>query len=538
MKDKILIISRVFSVFFILAHLTVAAYTQDLNQVHEKPNIILIMGDDMGFSDLGCFGSEIKTPNLDYLARQGIRFRQFYNMAKCSPTRSTMLTGLYGRYEQSVPVSRLLSDSGYRTIMCGKNHMVPSIPDAEQFGAAAFDQSLTFWVSKPFFFNEEDESPFYINGKQVAIGDMEISRQPFFKTDVFTDYAIRWLTESVNDNQPFFLYMPYHVAHFPIQARPEDIARYRGKYMQGWDRLRQQRFEKMKKEGVVPEDCLLSPAEDFLHNGKGKYNSREDDPEWRDNFWRYRTWESLSPEEQDEMELEMAVFAGMIDRMDQNIGRIIESLHDLGQLDNTLIIYLSDNGAEAQDYNVSLDLPPGHPDSRRSMHAVWSSLSNTPFRQYKWFGLNGGCSTHFIAFWPGMIPSGSITNQVGHVVDITPTLLEVAGIDYPSSYKGDAVEPLHGKSLLPVLEGGRREDPEWFISGMPNFRMFRKGDWKITQVNGGAWMLFDLENDYTELHDLSGSMPEFRDKMILDYQEAVNQVDLFNIWEYRRTHHP
>lgn len=527
---------RIVSSIILLINLTVTAYNQDQNQTHEKPNIILIMGDDMGFSDLGCFGSEIKTPNIDYLARQGIRFQQFYNMAKCSPTRSTMLTGLYGRYEQSVPVSRLLSDAGYRTIMCGKNHMVPSIPNAENFGAAAFERSLTFLGSNPYFFDKDDESPFYINGEKIAISEMEISRQPFFKTDVFTDYAIRWVEEAVSNDKPFFLYMPYHIAHFPIQARPEDIAKYRGRYMEGYDRLRQKRFEKMKREGVVPPDCKLSPAEDFLHNGKGKYNSKEDDPEWRDNLWRYHPWESLSPEKQDELDLEMAVFAGMIDRMDQNIGRIIATLRQLGQLDNTLIIYLSDNGAEAQDYNVSLDLPPGHPDSHRSMHAVWSSLSNTPFRQYKWFGLNGGCSTHFLAYWTGRIPGGTITNQVGHVVDITPTLLEIAGINYPAEYNGNSIEPLHGKSLLPVLEGERREDPEWFISGMPNFRMFRQDNWKITQMNGGEWMLFDLKNDYTELHDVSGSMPDFYERMILNYQEAVDQIDLFNIWEYRREH--
>ena len=529
---SILGIPSLLSVVFVLSRGSLEP--GQLKATNTKPNIILIMGDDMGFSDLGCFGSEIKTPNLDQLAREGIRFQQFYNMAKCAPTRSTMLTGLYGRHEHSVPFSRLLHDAGYRTIMCGKNHMFPTIPEQMNFGAKWFDRSLTFWTCVKFFFDEEDESPFVINGDPIEIKDMEITRKPFFKTDVFTDYALRWMDEAVADGKPFFLYMPYHAAHFPIQARPEDIAKYRGTYMAGWDVLRQERFEKMKRERVIPEDCRLPPQGDLLHRNKGRYNNLEDDTVWRENFWRYRPWKSLSSDEMVKMDLEMSVYAGMIDRMDQNIGRILDKLKESDQMDNTLIMYLSDNGAEAQDYNQSLDLPPGHPDSYRSMHVTWSGLSNTPFRQYKWFGLGGGCNTHFIAHWGNEIPGGLITNQVGHVVDIAPTILEAAGVNYPTTFEERPVEPLHGLSLLPVLKGGKREEPEWFISGMPNFRMYRERDWKITRINNGEWMLFNLKNDYTEMNDVSADFPQVYDQMISNFEQAKEQVDLFDIWDYRR----
>ncbi|AKJ65604.1 arylsulfatase [Kiritimatiella glycovorans] len=512
---------------------SLATLTGAAGQKRTRPNILLIMGDDIGFSDIGCYGSEIDTPNLDAMARSGLRFRQFYNMAKCAPTRSVLLTGLYGGYKNCAPFSRLLQANGYATAMFGKNHLVPTIPDYREFGARNFERSLTFWGCTDFFFRDDEGSPFELDGQKVPIADLKRSRDPFFKTDVMTDYALEFLDRTAEENKPFFLYMPYHTAHFPLQARPEDIAKYRDVYREGWDKLREKRFAKMKREGVVPEDCRLSPPEDLLHRGKGQFNSKDDWPERRKNVWRYREWDSLSASEQERMSLEMAVYAGMIDRMDQDIGRLLKKLREQGRLENTLVLYLSDNGACAQDYNIHYTKPPGHPESYRSPSVPWSNLSNTPFRQYKWFGLGGGCNTQFIVMGPGVEGRNRITDQIGHVVDLAPTFLELTGTNYPETFQGRPAEPLHGRSLLPAFQGGRRPDDDAFISGMPSFRMMRRGEWKITKINNSEWQLYNLEKDYIEMEDVAAEHPEVRRRMAQQFEALEEEYDLFHIWRWR-----
>ncbi|MCF8379939.1 MAG: arylsulfatase [Bacteroidales bacterium] len=484
----------------------------DKSQNASRPNIILIMADDIGFSDIGCYGSEIMTPNLDGLAQNGLRFQSFYNMAKCNPTRSSLLTGLYTGGNGAVHIADLTRQAGYFNIMSGKEHFdewVPEYCKAEN----VFDHSLYFWATTEYFLppGGEFERPFFLEGKELNAAQIEYEKSPMYKTDFITDYAMKWLDEAFTGEQPFFLYLPYHAAHYPLQARPEDIAKYRGKYKKGWDELRIERFEKMKEIGIIDEKTILSPPEGNINRFRGP-----DVPAYSD----YYPWETLSEEQKDSLDLEMAVFAAMIDRMDQNIGRVINKLKENNKLENTLIMFLVDNGSCPYYANKITDVQPGPANSYWSLRANWANLGNTPFRFYKQYGHEGGSHTPFIAHWPGVIKPNTITSQTGHIVDIEPTLLDILKIDYPDSIHGYATIPLHGTSLLPVFKDQAREEPEYFISGLDRHRMFRMGDWKIVRVNKEEWQLYNIKEDPSETHDLSVQFPEKLKEMELKYEEV------------------
>jgi arylsulfatase len=464
-----------------------------------RPNIVLIMADDIGYSDIGCYGGEISTPNLDKLAQQGLRFTTFYNMAKCNPTRSSLLTGLYGGGNGAVHIAQLTKQAGYYNIMSGKEHFDSWVPDyckAEQ----VFDHSFYFWATTEYFLppSGKFERPFFLEGKQLEAADIAFQQAPMYKTDFITDYALKWLDESLTASDPFFLYLPYHAAHYPLQARPEDIAKYRGKYLRGWDLLRQERFSRMQELGILSEDVSMSPPEGNLNRFRGPL-----DPDYTD----YYPWESLTQSKRDSLDLEMAVFAAIVDRMDQNIGRIIEWLETNNQLENTMIMFLIDNGSCPFKTNKIPDVAPGPANSYWSLRTAWANLGNTPFRQYKQAGHEGGSRTPFIAYWPGVIEPNTITEQAGHVVDIAPTFLDILGINYPDSINSFATLPLHGSSLLPVFKGKDRVQPEYFISGLDKFRMFRYQNYKIVRMNAGAWELYDMVKDPTELNNLATTLP-------------------------------
>jgi arylsulfatase A-like enzyme len=319
-------------------------------------------------------------------------------------------------------------------------------------------------------------------------------------TDFITDYAIDWLDEVMQDEKPFFLYLPLHAPHYPLQARPEDIAKYRGKYLKGWDVLREVRFKKMQQIGIVTPNTRLSEPTSNINKSRG--------PHIRE-FKSYYPWSTISEAKKDSLDLEMAVFAAMIDNMDQNIGRVIQKLKESGKLENTLIMFLSDNGSCPYTSNDVPDVQPGPANSFWTLCAAWANASNTPFRYFKQYGHEGGANTPFIAYWPGVIKPNTITGQVGHIVDIAPTFLDIFNTEYPAEIKGFNTLPLHGSSLLPVFMGKERMEPDYFISGVPNFRMFRSGDWKIVQVNGlDSWELYNLKDDPTEMVDLSAKHPE------------------------------
>ncbi len=488
------------------------------------PNIVMIMADDIGFSDIGCYGAEIKTPNLDRLAENGIRFRQFYNMAKCNPTRSSLLTGLYKGDERAISFVSLLNDAGYTTLQSGKEHFDDWVPEHCRT-EKTFQKSLTFWATTEYFVppSGKFERPFRRDGVELSTEQIKSysEREPFYKTDMFTDSALNWLDEALQQNQPFFLNLPYHSAHYPLQARPEDIEKYRGKYRRGWDVIRRERFERMKKQGVISQDTKLSPPEDNINKFRGHPGGFEKE---RAKFPLYRPWESLTETEKDEYDLEMAVFAAMIDRMDQNIGRVIRRLEEKGVLDNTLILFMTDNGSCPYDSNVDFNIPPGPAESYRCLRPAWANVGNTPFRYYTQYGHDGGCHTHFIAHWPKVIQPNQITDQVGHVVDLFPTFLDVAGVDYPQEYHGRPTLPLHGQSLMPIFQTKQRQEPEFFMSGLDKFRMYRRGDWKIVRVNDGDWELYDMENDRTELNNVADSRPEIVADLAQHYAEFIQNL--------------
>lgn len=485
----------------------------------DRPNIILIMGDDIGYSDLGCYGSEIQTPNLDRLAEGGLRFQQFYNMAKCDPTRSTLVTGLYQGDDRAISFVPLLREAGYSAVISGKEHYNKWVPKHCYF-AKTFEKSLTFWATTEYFVPPSDTfvRPFFLNGEQIRPADIEVEILPKYKTDFITDYGLKWLDEMLEKDNPFFLFLPYHVAHYPLQARPEDIAKYRGKYKKGWDEIRAERFERMKAMGILDKDCRLSPPGDNTNKFRGA-SHKGLDPEIQAKWPQYYPWDSMSEEEKDKKDLEMAVFAAMIDRLDQNIGRVLDRVEEAGEMDNTLILFFTDNGSCPFDSNKDFNIPPGPAESFRCLSAAWANVGNTPFRLYKQNGHEGGANTHFIAHWPKVIQPNQITDQPGHVVDLFPTFLDVAGVDYPESYQNQKTLPLDGSSLLPIFKGEQRAEPEFFISGhTERFRMYRRGDWKIVRENKADWELYDMAGDRTEINNLANSRPEKLAELIAEYE--------------------
>ena len=464
-----------------------------------RPNIVLIMADDVGFSDIGCYGSEINTPHIDRLAEEGMRFRTFYNMAKCNPTRSTLLTGLYRGGKGAVHLAQLARQAGYVSGMFGKEHFDPWVPGYCQ-ADSVFDHSFYYQASNEYFLppSGQFKRPFIHDGNTLYAKDIEYELSPMYKTDFITGYALRWLDDVLDGGKPFFLYLPYHSAHYPLQARPDDIAKYRGKYLEGWDVLRSRRYARMQSLGVLPQGTELSPPEDNLNCFRGPI---------RPDYSQYFSWNSMSSAQQDSLDLEMAVFAAMIDRMDQNIGRILEVIEASGELDNTLLMFLSDNGSCPFYSNNVPDVQPGPANSYWSLRTSWANLGNTPFRQYKQSGHEGGSHTPFIAFWPDQIAANTKTDQPGHVVDMVPTFLDIMEIAYPDSINGNATLALDGSSLLPVFRGDEREEPEYFMSGLSKFRMFRHGEYKIVKMNGGPWELYNIHEDPAELNNLALDQP-------------------------------
>lgn len=491
--------------------------TPDSSRKTDPPNIVLIMGDDIGYSDLGCYGAEIETPNLDRLAENGLRFKQFYNMAKCNPTRSTLITGLYKGNDQAISFVPLLRDAGYSAVISGKEHFDKWVPQDCYF-AETFEKSFTFWATTEYFVppSGEFQRPFYLNGEEVKPEEIEAEILPKYKTDFITDLGLKWLDGMLEKDAPFFLFLPYHVAHYPLQARPEDIAKYQGKYRKGWDQIRQERFARMKEMGLLDEEVELSPATDNTNKFRG--TSQKGWEEIRAKWPTYYPWDSMTPEEQADKDLEMAVFAAMIDRMDQNIGRVLDRLEQAGEMENTLILFFTDNGSCPFDSNVSFDIPPGPAESYRCLSPPWANVGNTPFRLYKQNGHEGGANTHFIAHWPKVIQPDQITDQTGHVADLFPTFLDIAGIDYPENYQGKTMLPLDGQSLLPVFQGQTRPDSPFLVSGhSERFRMYREGKWKIVRENLGDWELYNMEEDKTELNDLAQSHPEKLTELVANY---------------------
>jgi arylsulfatase len=316
--------------------------------------------------------------------------------------------------------------------------------------------------------------------------------------------------------------MGYGAAHYPLQARPEDIAKYRGTYVKGWDKIREERMERLIKLGLFQKNTQLSPPCANINKFRGH---PAEDEEIRAKIPLYRSWESLDEKEKDELDLEMSVYAAMVDRMDHNIGRILNFLNENKIADNSIVIFLSDNGSCPYDSNRDFNFPPGVAEGFRTLSAAWANAGNTPFRYFKQYGHEGGAHTHFILRWPDKVIPGQITHQTGHIVDVAPTLLEAAHIDYPEQLNDIKPQPLQGSSLIPILEGKERPEPEFFISGWTDkFRMFRQKEWKIVKLNDETWELYNLKTDPTEINNLADLMPEKVKELENMYQQKQAEI--------------
>jgi len=461
-------------------------------QPDKRPNIVLIMADDMGFSDLGCYGGEIETPNLDSLASSGVRFRNFYNNAKCELTRASLLTGHWWHHvgasatvHYSAPTfGERMREQGYRTLMVGKWH-AGQTPHARGFDRhyGLVDGCCNFW--NPGHAREGEAEPAKKKVRRWAIDDQEfLPYQPttkdFYTTDAFTDYAVDYLKQYRDEQKPFLLYVAYTAPHYPLHASEEDVAKYRGKYREiGWDELRRGRFARQQKLGVLPAAAELSPRDKGLP-----------------------AWDNIPEIDRDLWDLRMATYAAMIDRMDRNIGRILKTLKAHDDLENTIIFFLSDNGAceESSDRSTVAGSKPWEVTSYMTQGRTWANASNTPYRKYKTTNFEGGTRTPLIASWPGVTQPGTITDHVGHLIDFVPTMLELTDAEVPVD--------LPGTPLQNAL-AGKPSTRSWPLCWKFNqAKAIRNEQWKLVQLGKKNWELYDLNADPTECHDLADQHPE------------------------------
>lgn len=456
------------------------------------PNLVLIMADDLGFSDLGCYGSEIQTPNLDRLAAEGLRFTQFYNNGKCIPTRASLLTGLYPRgvkpalTASMVTLPEVLRQAGYQTSLSGKWHLGSKAP-ARPIDRG-FDEFYGLMDGCCNYFDPARRDPEFEGGRFRTFGhnDQLITKFPenFYTTDAFTDHAITTLQRFAATGKPFFLHICYTCPHSPIHARPEDIAKYQDRYRAGWEALRRERYARQVQMK------LLDP----------KWKLPGKDPEAYDWERSDQAWEAQR----------MAVYAAMVDRMDQNIGRLLVKLKELRLETNTVVMFLSDNGSSSEEAGGRMTSEtPGPKESYMNVGPGWAWAHNTPFRRYKTWMHEGGLATPLIVRWPGVVQPGTLTSQVGHILDLLPTCLDAASATYPAGFRGHPILPAEGRSLLPILKGGQRPAPGVLFWEEQGNRAVRQGKWKLVwDTTVARWELYDLEADRTELYDLSAKLPE------------------------------
>ncbi|MBN2164179.1 MAG: arylsulfatase [Pontiellaceae bacterium] len=483
------------------------------------PNILLILADDMGWSDLGCYGGEIRTPNLDRLAQNGIRFRQFRNTAKCNTSRACLLTGVYAQQcgmmkpaamQHAVTLGEVLRTAGYRTLWVGKHH------GTENPVTRGFDRYYGLRDGCSNHFNPGlaragEASPARKRSDRAWCIDEELlvpftpADKDFYTTDAFTDMALNYLEQYKDEKQPFFLYVAYTAPHDPLMAWPEDIAKYEGVYDVGYEKIRTARYQRQKIMGLIDARFSLSDA-------------------------LFSDWAALAPETRKDEVRRMQVYAAMVDRMDQNIGRILEKLRELNQLDNTLILFASDNGASAEVVESGDQIPGfgeiGTMTRWASQEKDWANVSNTPFRYYKNYSHEGGIGTPLIAHWPGGIKApGRFSDFSGHFIDFMPTLMEIAGARYPGMFNGQEIVPMQGTSFASVF------DDREALRSAPVFWQWKQGRavcdgrWKLVAWNAdstGYWELYDMETDRTETTDLASRYPEVVERIAARYDQWQN----------------
>jgi arylsulfatase len=488
-----------------------------------RPNIIVILVDDMGWSDIGCYGSEIPTPNLDRLAQNGLRFTQFYNTARCCPTRASLLTGLYphqagvghmvedkgedhpgyrGRLnDRCVTMAEVLRPAGYSTIMTGKWH-VGQNHGVTPWGRG-FDRSLNA-AAGGFYFPDSPRTELFLNGLLVGRRGSGVPDE-WYSSDLWTQFGLKFIDEARAAKKPFFLYLAHNAPHFPLQAPPEDIARFRGRFKSGWDKLRTERYERQKTLGLIDPAWPLSPRAPDV-----------------------KAWDSLPADEQDRFDHIMAIYAAVVSRMDRAVGTLVDGLKERGVLENTLILFLSDNGGNAESGpNGRLEgNQPGAAQSTVFCGESWANLQNTPFRRYKHFNHEGGIATPLVVHWPaGIKARGELRQQPGHLVDIMATVVEVGGAEYPREVNGQPIQAMEGRSLVPAFDNRpiEREALYWEHEGNAAIRV---GDWKLVRKGrDGAWELYSLKADRTELNDLAAKEPERAKELAAQWQAWAKRTN-------------
>lgn len=495
------------------------------------PNVLIVLADDMGFSDAGCYGGEIQTPNLDRLAAGGVRFTQFYNTARCWPTRSALMSGYYAQQIHMDPArgrlpawTRLmphyLKPQGYRCYHSGKWH-VPGAPLVVADGG--FDHSYCIDDHNRFFAPQkhtEDDRPL----PPVEPGS------DFYLTTFIADHAIKCLKEHAAKfaDRPFFHYVAFTSPHFPLQARADDIARYQDRYLKGWDAIRAERYQRQRKMGLL--DCALSPRDPVTvpsWNLSPEELQKQIGP---GEAGRAVAWTDLTAEQQRFQAAKMAVHAAMVDRMDQEIGRLLEQVKAMGCLENTLVLFAADNGASAEQIirgdGHDPAAPPGSARTFLCLGPGWSTAANTPLRLHKSWVHEGGISTPLVAHWPkGIRAHGELRHTPGHVIDLLPTLLELTGAPAGGPWNGVSGPPLPGRSLMPALAADASIQRDFLFFSHINNHALRIGDWKLvaTLAAPEAWQLYDLAHDRSETVDLAGSQPDRVRQMAARWQQLDSQ---------------
>lgn len=491
-----------------------------------QPNIILISADDLGWSDIGCYGSEVKTPNLDKLGEGGIRFTNFHNTSKCFPSRACLITGVYAQQSNyhktfrnpitnAVTLGEVLRTAGYRTLWSGKHHGL------ENPITRGFDRYYGLKDGACNFFNPGEQRPGEgvpaRKGKDgnknkrawcidsVMYTPYTPEAKDFYTTDYFTNYALSWLDEYKTEEKPFFLYLAYTAPHDPLMAWPEDIAKYEGMYDAGYENIRQARYKKQLQMGLVDEKFTLSDA-------------------------IYPDWNELEDTVRRDEIRKMEVYAAMIDRMDQNIGRILEKLQETGKDKNTLILFVSDNGASSENVNLNDDYGEiGTMTRWTSLEANWANVGNTPFRMFKNFSFEGGINTPLIAYWPGNIKANSISRFPGHFVDIMATLVDITGAEYPTEFNKQNITPLQGESLLPVFSRIEKERQKpIFWEWRRGQAAYHKGYKIVKEGKDKPFELYNLNEDPTEMRNLAKENPEKLNELTQLFKDWKSSLPTFN----------
>ncbi len=487
----------------------------------QKPNILLIVADDLGYSDLGCFGGEIKTPHLDSLAARGVRLTQFYNTGRCCPSRGTIMTGQYPHRiglghmtrnlnqrgyqghiaDEAITVAQILQQGGYRTFLSGKWHLGTEDPTK-----SGFEEFYGTLVSAKTFWDVD-----HFTRLPASRATHTYPKGEFYGTDALGDYAIDFMRKGrQNPEQPWFLYLAFNAPHFPLHAPKEEILKYADRYHVGWDQIRQERLARMKELGIVPPETKLSPRSRYWDWGEAEARVNP-------------AWDSLPTDRQGDLARRMAIFAAMVDRMDQNIGRVLTSLKQNNELENTLIIFTSDNGACAEWDPFGFDIRSsrnntlywddqlekmGGPDTHHSVGSGWANASNTPWRLYKHYNHEGGIASPGIVHWPAQIrQQGAIISTPAHIIDIVPTLLTAAQVAYPTQWNGVKTIPLPGQSLFIPINNSPQTERTLYFEHQGN-RAIREGRWKLSALRGGPWELYDISVDRTELSNLAEKHPD------------------------------